>query len=526
MSDEAEQPRFSWKGLFAFLAGGVSLFYYFEFLLPLPWVSPFGRALYVVTACLAIGWGAMTQTKAMFGLASASPRPTDSLSQRFSWAGVILILFGVEFLLMARKVPIALARGCLAVMAVSSLFFGIREISKHLLAGTELTSIRHRFALPRQGAVYVVIMIVLFVGSLQTRSNMLLLVFAMMAAPFVLNGGIIVSMLKNLSVTRSVPESVVAGERCTVELNLTNRKSILSSQLLTVTDRVANEREVLEPSSLVARIPANESRVARYQLELRDRGRYQLGPVSIETRYPLGIVERGITIDLPGEIIVFPRIGRLTPAWFRQHGHADEIVHRSDTKRGVYDDEFHRIREYRPGDNPRAIHWRSSARQGDLMIREFHQSRNQDLVILLDLWNPDSQDSAAIDRVELAISFAATISRTQMLRSRDSRVMLGAAGERFESWLGATGPAGLESLMKLLATLQSAAKPDLAELLSWGRAQRGPTTRTLLITSRPRRNGTIPALEETQAKGDAGAELRIISCEPEELLTWFWFESR
>ncbi len=525
MSDDEEQPRFSWKGLFAFLAGGVSLFYYFEFLRPLPWVSPFGRVLYVVTACLAIGWGATVQTRTIFGGSSAPPRPTDSLSPRFSWTGVILILFGIEFLLMARRVPIALARGCLAVMAVSSLFFGLRELSKHLLAGTELTSVRHRFALPRQGAVYVVIMIVLFVGSLQTRSNMLLLVFAMMAAPFVLNGGIIVSMLKNLSVTRSLPEAVVAGERFTVELNLTNRKNVLSSQLLTVTDRVANQREVLEPSSLVARIPANEMRVARYQLELHDRGRYELGPVSIETRYPLGIVERGITIELPGEVVVFPRIGRLTPAWFRQHGHADEIVQRSDTRRGVYDDEFHRIREYRPGDNPRAIHWRSSARQGDLMIREFHQSRNQDLVILLDLWCPP-KDTAADDRVELAISFAATISRTQMLRSRDSRVTLGAVGEKFEAWAGATGPAGLESLMKLLATVQAGPKPDLSELLAWGRSQRGPTTRTLLITSRPRKNGTMPDLEQAQANLDGGSELRVISCEPEELLRWFWLDSR
>ena len=526
MSDDAEQPQFSWKGLFAFLAGGISLFYYFEFLRPLPWVSPFGRVLYVVTSCLAIGWGATIQTRALFGKTDDSPRPTDTTKMRISWTGVILLLFGIEFLLMARKVPITLARGCLAVMAVSSLFFGVRELSKHLLAGTELTSIRHRFALPRQGAVYVVIMIVLFVGSLQTRSNMLLLVFAMMAAPFVLNGGIIVSMLKNLSVTRSIPESVVAGERFTVELHLSNRKSILSSQLLTVTDRVANEREVLEPSSLVARIPANESRVARYQLELRDRGRYQLGPVSIETRYPLGIVERGITLELPGEVIVFPRIGRLTPAWFRQHGHADEIVQRSDTRRGVYDDEFHRIREYRSGDNPRAIHWRSSARQGELMIREFHQSRNQDLVILLDLWRPSSKDVVATDRVELAISFAATISRTQMLRSRDSRVALGAVGAKFEAWSGATGPAGLESLMKLLANVEAGPQPDLTELLTWGRTQRGPTTRTLLLTSRPRKNGTIPALEDAQVNRDGGSELRIISSEPEELLRWFWLESR
>ncbi len=61
-------------------------------------------------------------------------------------------------------------------------------------------------------------MIVIFSGSLLGRSNMLMLVFSMMAGPFVVNGWITYSMLKRTAVERVVPERVMAGEPITVEL--------------------------------------------------------------------------------------------------------------------------------------------------------------------------------------------------------------------------------------------------------------------------------------------------------------------
>ena len=232
-------------------------------------------------------------------------------------------------------------------------------------------------------------MIVLFVGSQVGQSNMLMLVFSLMAGPFVLNGTVIVIMLQKLSVRRMMPESAFAGELIAVELVLKNEKSFFSSSLMAVTDTIANDRERLQSGVLIARVPPQDERSARYQITLMQRGRYRFGPVYVGSRFPLGIVERGLVFDLPGEILIAPRLGRLTPRWQREHGLADELVHRPDTRAGIFEDEFHRIREYRPGDNPRMIHWRSSARQNELMVREFHQSRNQNLIVLLDLWLSD-----------------------------------------------------------------------------------------------------------------------------------------
>ncbi len=80
--------------------------------------------------------------------------------------------------------------------------------------------VKHRFMLPVEGQVYAVIMTVLFAGSLLGRSNTLLLVFSMLAGPFVLNGGIVYSMLKRLRVARHLPQRAMAGEPFSVDVAL------------------------------------------------------------------------------------------------------------------------------------------------------------------------------------------------------------------------------------------------------------------------------------------------------------------
>src|SRR5690606_37164541 len=98
-----------------------------------------------------------------------------------------------------------------------------------------------------------------------------------------------------------------------------------------------------------------------------------------------GLVERGLVLDVPGQILVSPRLGRLTSRWRHEHQTATELAHERKPRRGAFDDEFHRLREYRTGDSPQSIHWRTSARRNELMVREYHQSRDRHLVVILDL---------------------------------------------------------------------------------------------------------------------------------------------
>ena len=316
----------------------------------------------------------------------------------------------------------------------------------------------------------------------------------------------------------------MAGMPTAVEVFVENRKRFTSSWLVTVDDQIQNDEERLEAGVLFARIPHRSTRSAHYQLRLMQRGKYKLGPMKVSTRFPLGLVERSRMFDVHDEIIVHPRLGRLSAVWKRDQLLAHELVHREDRRRGVFDDEFHGIREYRWGDNPRAIHWRTSARRGELMVREFHQSRDQNLILLLDLWQPPRPSVLDLERVELAVSLAGTICVEHMRRAGDSDLFFHADGAALTRWEGRARPRNVDPLLDVLALVAPGTTVDVGRLVGAVAGKRGRGTRTLLLTTRPRAAGAVPGLElAALARNglEAGGDLKVIPVDEEPLSRFF-----
>ena len=108
--------------------------------------------------------------------------------------------------------------------------------------------------------------------------------------------------------------------------------------------------------------------------------------------------------------MVYPTIGRLTRRWFQMQRQATENRRGQRHDRSAQQVEYHGLRDYRSGDSPRWIHWRTSARRGELMVKEFEQQNEQDLAILIDPWLPRTKASPEQrEALEQAISFAATL---------------------------------------------------------------------------------------------------------------------
>jgi uncharacterized protein (DUF58 family) len=382
----------------------------------------------------------------------------------------------------------------------------------------------HRVSLPRTGQFYLMIMILIFSGALLGRSNMLMLVFSMMAGPFVINGWITYSMLKRTTVERIAPTRVMAGEAMTVEL--VNRKRLMSCWLMSVRDRIENDEEQLEPSLLFARVPAGERQSGQYQARLNRRGRYRLGPARLTARFPLGIVERGVFFPLSGEILVYPRLGRLSSGWMREHFLASDLVERRELRQGAFDDEFHRIREFRWGDNPRAIHWRSSARHNALMVREYHQSRDLNLLVMVDLWLPARPEAQDRERFELALCVAATMCVAHMKESRDSSLHVALAGKRLERWNGESRMSNADPLMDLFAIAEGTQNPEVAAMLQQSSSKRLRGTRTLLITTRAPGSASRRDLDRVvsrEAAHEATGPLEIVEADYDRLASIFEF---
>ncbi len=345
---------------------------------------------------------------------------------------------------------------------------------------------RHRFALPVEGRIYLMIMFVLFIGSLLGRSNPLMMVFSLMAGPFVINGWLTFTILKKLRVERVSPERMMAGDAVSVEIALENPKRFISAWLMSVRDRVSNGQEVLYPTVVLTRVPPRGSGKGFYRLQLVHRGVYEFGPIQANTRFPLGLVERGLVIHSFDRILVHPRIGRLTSAWRLKLESATELATDRTSRGGPFDDEFHKMREYRHGDDPRAIHWKTSARRNELMVREFQESRRQELIILLDAWRPRNADTAQHRRTEEAIALATTICTHQLRKSREAHPLFFAAGQERFDWGGHDGSHHLEFLLDALALLEPSADPDLGAMLADCLTVATSRHRVLMITPRSR----------------------------------------
>jgi uncharacterized protein (DUF58 family) len=323
----------------------------------------------------------------------------------------------------------------------------------------------YRASMPGPALAYLGILFILLVGSMMGRaspaaSNMLLLTFGMMAGPFVVNGSITFSMLRNAVARRRLPRHAVAAEPFTVDLRLENFSGFFSSWMMTVRDTIQGlgqgAGQEWSAGSLFTRVGRMSSRESLYQMAIGRRGRYRFGPLQITSRFPMGLVERSVVLEDYQELLVFPRIGRVVRSGSLHRAEQADLVHQPAARRGTHDDEFHALREFRPGDAPRAIHWKTTARRNELMVREFEQQRRSDLTVWLDLWLPANAGSLDRQRVELAVSVAATLFSDQGRHAADSTITLGLFGETLVSETGFASSATIESFLTTLAVVAPA----------------------------------------------------------------------
>ncbi|MBX6390161.1 MAG: DUF58 domain-containing protein [Frankia sp.] len=181
-----------------------------------------------------------------------------------------------------------------------------------------------------------------------------------------------------LACTRRIePPRVWAGEPAVVRIRLDNMSRLPSSVLL-VEDAVpeslaARSRFVLD------RIEPGGTRDLSYELHTQHRGRYQIGPMSIRLSDPFGLCELTRAFRSRDELVVAPRIERL-PATRAAHASVASVRRRS-TLAG--DDEAS-TRPYQSGDDLRRVHWRTTARAGELMVRREDSPQAGGATLLLD----------------------------------------------------------------------------------------------------------------------------------------------
>jgi uncharacterized protein (DUF58 family) len=171
--------------------------------------------------------------------------------------------------------------------------------------------------------------------------------------------------------------------------------------------------EVYVPLLRAGRVHTQELSIAT-----RHRGVIAVGPVTSVRTDPIGILKREVEwVDLR-DIFVHPVT---TPIPSTNAGFIKDLEGTASATIVSDDISFHAIREYAYGDAQRNIHWKSTAKTGKLMVRQFEETRRSRLAVVLSL---DETEFASDDEFELAVSVAGSLGIRAIRDSRDLAVVM------------------------------------------------------------------------------------------------------
>lgn len=258
---------------------------------------------------------------------------------------------------------------------------------------------------------------------------------------------------QRLSLSRKVAAPTVeVGQATSVDLLLTNVGS--RTGLLLVEEQTPwalGQR----PRFLVGWMAPGRTRKVTYPVRAEVRGIYELGPLTVRVADPFGMLALRRSFPRTTPLVVVPAVEPLpaiapTGAW----SGSGENRPRPFSTGGTADTS---VREYRLGDDLRRVHWRSTARTGELMVRREEQPWQSRCVLFVDNRSSAHRGSGPESSLERAITAAASIAVHLAGLGFGVRLVSADGAELDHAWHDTgSGPSATRPLLEHLAALPAA----------------------------------------------------------------------
>ncbi len=314
-------------------------------------------------------------------------------------------------------------------------------------------------------------------------------------------------LVKRLSVTRHGPTRAAEGDTITFRVDLRN-EGRLPRFMVEIVDRLpfvgmttGGACRIDTALGVVAYVPGGGYRSFDASIVCEKRGLYRLGPLSMASSFPLGLVEathkrndgvQNLTV-YPSvfPIIDLPLVG------------APSQIHRGAylLPEGAGAAEFSGLREYARGDNPRHVHWPTTARLNELMVKEFEPLASACIWLALDLAAPSNVGHGKHATLEYAIRIAASIANFSCTNGLLTRVS--GHGERSLLLPAATGEHHYQAIADSLAVIEADGDTPYATVLQQIAldCQRGETVIVFLSEPAERSADTLQSVAWLLSRG-------------------------
>lgn len=276
-------------------------------------------------------------------------------------------------------------------------------------------------------------------------------------------------LVRGLTVTRSGPVRATEGEAIEFAVSVENHgwqprfMVELVDRLPFVGSADPEGRGGDQVLGLLAFLPGRRRQQFAVRVACEKRGFYQLGPVGLASGFPLGLTEaRTTAADSIRTLTIYPEVFAILDLPLRG---APSQVHRGGylLPEGTGAAEFAGLREYRRGDNPRHVHWPTTARVNELMVREFEPLASACLTLAIDQSAAANVGSGRDATFEVAVRIAASIARFAC--GQNIRTRLAGDGSRSLRGLPGSGDRHFQSILDELAVIAADGATPYARLL-------------------------------------------------------------
>jgi uncharacterized protein (DUF58 family) len=388
---------------------------------------------------------------------------------------------------------------------------------------------RRHIAFTREGWSFIAILAFVVFGSILRQINLLVMLASMMIPAILFNWRMAAMMIRRIVVRHAITSWVFAGRATVIELEIVNGSHRMNSWNLLLTDtlqRIAPNPTDAPPHTIdlvAVSVEAGQTSHVSYRCYFAERGIYRLGPVKIASQYPFGLVRAWFQQLETAELYVAPRLGELKPTWNKRRGALAVGMASAARRRGWLPDEFFGLRNWQHGDTTRLIHWRSSAKRGQVVVKQFDQPTDRDFALALDLHATNSHLSGSDEQVEQAISFVATV-MAHLNFAVHGRAAVAVCGAQPRLFTNQVAGEFIGSVMQELAVALPSAHTDILHYIDEIAAKVSPGTPVIVVSTREalpveglRTNLDVPA-SSTERKSNV-MWISVTSAEFREMFT-------
>ena len=406
-----------------------------------------------------------------------------------------------------------------------------RALRSRLSATSRNARPRQYVAITRLGFHFIFVAAFAMVGGALRGFNLLLILAGILVGAVIMQWRYSRWMTNGITVHRRLPAETVAGVPFRIRYRVRNRSRFKSAWMFWIEDRLGKgypkrtRTDQIVAKCAVGQAPPRSTVFSHVDCVITRRGRYRFESIAIASTFPFSLLTCRSVVEKTESLFVFPRLVQLRQDWQSCLLSRNDGVLAGSKNSGMSDGEFFGLREWQSGDNPRWIHWRTSARVNELAVRQFEQHRRFDLCLLLDGYDPAGPTESPADGendAELAISLAATMV-VRLNAQPSNRVALAVAGTR--AWVSESDDAtrSPRKMLQRLAETQTTHTPRLNEVAEALRRHIRPTRDLVVISTRSFQDAMNdnPSLTDHLGPWVSFGKLRWLDLRQPEISRWF-----